>query len=192
MTHDEDKLYVQKLLIRAADGEEQAWREIVDRYTTRVFGLLRAQCGDGDLAEEITQMTFCRIAAKIGSYSEAGKFEAWLFRIAMNILRDEMRRRQRHATPTEDQALIGLVGEGAGPGEPRADAQELAALRNAVSQLSDAEQQVIHLRHYGELSFKQIAEMTDQPIGTVLARHHRALKKLHEMLGGAMTDADED
>jgi RNA polymerase sigma-70 factor, ECF subfamily len=42
------------------------------------------------------------------------------------------------------------------------------------------------------LSFKQIAEMTDQPIGTVLARHHRALKKLHEMLGGAMTDADED
>jgi DNA-directed RNA polymerase specialized sigma24 family protein len=66
----------------------------------------------GDLAEEITQMTFCRIAAKIGSYSEAGKFEAWLFRIAMNILRDEMRRRQRHAMPTENQALIGSGGGG--------------------------------------------------------------------------------
>lgn len=184
MSHDdEDKLHVQELLLQAADGDEQAWREIVDRYTGRVFGLLRAQCGDPDLAEEITQNTFCRIAAKLGGYSEAGKFEAWLFRIAMNLLRDEMRRRKRHAVPTEDQQLVGLVGAGNEP-EPRAELQELADLREAISRLSDAEQLVIHLRHSGELSFKQIAEMTDQPIGTVLARHHRALKKLHDWLAG--------
>jgi RNA polymerase sigma-70 factor, ECF subfamily len=192
MRHDDDdKPDVQELLLLAADGDEDAWREIIERYTSRVFGLLRAQCGDPDLAEEITQNTFCRIAAKIGSYSEAGKFEAWLFRIAMNLLRDEMRRRKRHAMPTENQALIGLAGAGNAGAEMRADEQELAALREAVSRLSDAEQQVIHLRHHAELSFKQIAEMTDQPIGTVLARHHRALKKLHEQLGGTGDIAGE-
>ena len=194
MPTPEEKQRLEETLRRAANGDEDAWREIVEVYSPRVFGLLRAQCGNADLAEEIAQSAFCTIAAKIGSYTEVGKFEAWLFRIAMNRLRDEMRRRKRQARPMEDSTLTGLAG--AAPESPRQDGvygsfasgaldeQELARLHDAVARLSDAEQKIIHFRHNADLSFKQIAEQLDQPLGTVLARHHRALKKLKEYLGG--------
>lgn len=178
-----DKEQLQDMLQRAAEGDEHAWWVIVDAYSRRVFGLIRAQCGSADLAEEITQSTFCTIVSKIGSYTELGKFEPWLFRIAMNRLRDEMRRRKRHARPVEDEALAGLAGA-APPDEPPvlAGGPESEALRRAMAQLSEADRKIIHLRHFSELSFKQIAELLEQPLGTVLARQHRALKKLRELM----------
>jgi len=178
------KEHLEASLARAGRGDEDAWREIVERYSPRVFGLIRAQCGNGDLAEEITQSTFCTIAAKIGSYSEVGRFEPWLFRIAMNRLRDEMRRRKRQATPIETESLVGLAGADESAPEPGTTGEgELQALRSAMAQLSDADQRIIHLRHATGLSFRQIAEVLDQPLGTVLARQHRALKKLREIMG---------
>jgi len=180
---------LQRTLRAAAAGDGDAWRAIVDAYTRRVHGLIRAQCGNPELAEEITQSTFCTIVEKIGSYTELGKFEAWLFRIAMNRLRDEMRRRKRQARPMESEKLIGL----AGGVEPEADAfglpvgSELAA---ALDKLSDSDRRIIHLRHVADLSFKQIAELLDEPLGTVLARQHRALRKLRDHLRG--TELDEE
>jgi RNA polymerase sigma-70 factor, ECF subfamily len=181
---------LEAMLGLAAKGDQSAWCELVHTYTPRVFGLIRAQCANADLAEEITQSTFCTVVAKIGGYTELGKFEQWLFRIAMNRLRDEMRRRKRQARTVEDEALTGLAGaaEESDTAPDRNDPAEVIALRKAVAQLSDADQQIIHLRHYGELSFKQIAEILEQPLGTVLARQHRALKKLHELLGGGDRD----
>lgn len=83
---------IEPVLLRAAQGDVAAWQRIVTQYLPRVHGLLRAQCHDADLAEEIAQSTFCTLVSKLGEYTEQGKFEAWLFRIAMNRLRDEMRR----------------------------------------------------------------------------------------------------
>lgn len=181
-----DRASLEATLKRAARGDERAWCDLVHAYTARVYALIRAQCNNNDLAEEITQSTFCTVVAKISSYTELGKFEQWLFRIAMNRLRDEMRRRKRQARPVEDESLAALAGAAEQDENPHgaADPAQILALRNAVAQLSDADQQIIHLRHYGGLSFKQIAEILDQPLGTVLARQHRALKKLHELLGG--------
>ncbi len=184
MTSSPDRLVLQNTLRSAAAGDELAWRDIVNTYSPRVFGLIRAQCNNTELAEEITQSTFCTIVAKIGGYAELGKFEPWLFRIAMNRLRDEMRRRKRQARSVEDQALTALAGAAKAPDPDAVESSELQALRAAIGQLSDADQRIIHLRHYGELSFKQIAEILEQPLGTVLARQHRALKKLAELLGG--------
>ncbi|UCD75764.1 MAG: RNA polymerase sigma factor [Phycisphaerales bacterium] len=181
---------IEALLSKAASGDEHAWRGLVEAYSGRVFGLIRAQCGDADLAEEITQSTFCTIAAKIGSYTEVGRFEPWIFRIAMNRLRDEMRRRKRQARPVGDEALVGLAGTAEEPAAGEAaDAERLRALKWAMGRLSDADQRIIHLRHHAGLSFRQIAEVLDQPLGTVLARQHRALKKLKELMG---TQIDED
>ncbi len=175
---------LQTLLQQAAQGDELAWRDIVQQFTPRVYGLIRAHCGDGELAEEITQSTFCTIAAKIGQYTEAGRFEPWLFRIAMNRLRDEMRRRKRQARPVESQALIGLAGAEEMPqAEDSIDETTRRSLQDALTRLSEEDQRIIHLRHFGGLSFRQIAELLDQPLGTVLARQHRALKKLKDFIG---------
>ncbi len=174
---------LEETLRQAASGNQRAWQFLVEAYSSRVFGLLRAQCNDADLAEELTQSTFCTIVSKLNSYTEVGRFESWLFRIAMNRLRDEMRRRRRQASPMESDSLAGMAG--AAPADPSAtqpEPAEVADLEQALGQLSEKDRQVILLRHRAELSFKQIAELLDEPIGTVLARHHRSLKKLRDIL----------
>ncbi len=175
---------LEETLQRAAGGDETAWRDIVEAYSPRVFGLIRAQCGSTDLAEEITQSTFCTIVERIGRYSELGRFESWLFRIAMNRLRDEMRRRKRQANPVETEALVGLAGAGDPVEGPGSDSGDLTALQAALDHLSEADRRVVHLRHFTGLSFARIAEILGEPLGTVLARQHRALKKLRQHLAG--------
>jgi len=194
---------VAALLGAAARGDEDAWRRLIDLYARRVFALCKSRCHNTDLAEEITQSVFATVAVKItgGDYDERNRFEPWLFRIAMNRLRDEMRRMRRHAEPT-DPSIVGNLaqrgglrdgggtGAGVGVGAEGAgvDNGEIHALREAVGRLSDSDREIVELRHHAGLSFKQIAELLEEPIGTLLARHHRALRKLREMLGGADTE----
>lgn len=173
---------VSDLLVCAAQGDERAWREILDRYAPRVFALARSRFQSGELAEEITQSVFVTISTKLagGEYSEKGRFEPWLFRVAMNRIRDEARRAKRHARPTDPEAFGGVTA----PSEAvrGANDDDLASLRQGISQLPAADQEIIHLRHQGQMSFRQIAELLDEPLGTLLARHHRALRKLRQLL----------
>ena len=169
------------LLRLAAEGDQDAWREIIARFGPRVFGLLRANCGDSELAEELAQSTFCTVAQKLSSYREYGRFESWIFRIAMNRLKDEMRRRKRHAVPMESPVLTRLAGEGT-VSEPTYDESDKNRLFMALQDLSELDRQIIDLRHTASMSFKQISELLGEPVGTLLARHHRALKKLKQIL----------
>ena len=178
---DPDELI--QALADAAEGDQAAWQLVVETYSPRVFGLLRAQCGDEELAEEIAQSAFCTVAQKISDYKEFGRFEAWLFRIAMNRLRDEMRRRKRQARPMEEEVLIGLSGGVSAP-EPTLDPAQRKALLEALGALSEADRQIVDLRHVAGMSFRQIGDYLDEPVGTLLARHHRALRKLRDLMGG--------
>lgn len=188
------------LLAAAAGGDEHAWRGLVERYGRRVYALLVRMCHDRELAEEITQATFVKLVEALDDYQESGRFEAWLFRIAVNRLRDEMRRRKRQATPMGMtpgnggdggawQAVeAGLSDAGSvSPLETMTRAEQLAQLQVAVEQLSEADREVIYMRHTAGLTFAQIAEALEQPIGTVLARGHRALAKLRKIMDGQDT-----
>ncbi|MBM4112559.1 MAG: sigma-70 family RNA polymerase sigma factor [Phycisphaerae bacterium] len=178
------------MLVRASRGDSSAWRELVAEYAPRVFALLRSQCHDEELAEEITQSTFCTLVSKLAAYTEQGKFEAWIFRIAVNRLRDEMRRRQRHAVSAEESMLISFE-QGSEPEAARPDPAEIAALERAMSQLSPADRLIVDLRHVGGMSFKQLAEYLGEPLGTLLARHHRALHKLRSILEDDSQEAQD-
>lgn len=168
-------------LVRAAAGDSAAWRVVLNAFAPRVHGLLRAQCRDDELAEEITQSTFCTIATKLGSYIENGRFEAWLFRIAMNRLRDEMRRRARQARTMDGEAFKRVAGASNNKsGFVSVEVRD--QLRIALSRMSEADREIIDLRHIGGLSFKALSDFYEEPVGTLLARHHRALKKLKAML----------
>lgn len=173
---------VSELLERAATGDQAAWHHLVEAFSGRLFALLYARCRDPELAEELAQSTFATVALKIGDYTEQGRFEPWLFRIAMNRLRDEMRRRKRHAVPVET-GLLGDLAPPAAEASTGLDEASRTVLWDAVAKLSEADQRVLHLRHHGELSFRQIAEVLGEPLGTVLARQHRALQKLKELIG---------
>ncbi len=138
------------------------------------------------MAEEITQSVFATVAAKLrtGQYTEQGRFESWLFRVTMNRLRDEVRRVKRQAIPTdpEQMASRAAAGKNDGDDEEGDAAPALERLREAMADLPPADREIIELRHHGGLSFKQLADLLDEPVGTLLARHHRALKKLQLVL----------
>jgi len=204
------------VLARAAAGEPDAWRLLVGTYSKRVFGLLVKQCGDRELAEEITQATFVKIVGHMGLYHERGKFEPWLFRIAMNRLRDEMRRRGRQARPMDmsgggrgendagSRGGSGSAGAGGGawqaveekvvaagstegsdhedPADRVSRAEQVDRLKRAIEDMNEADRTVLQLRHTAGMSFAQIAETLDEPLGTVLARGHRALAKLKKLM----------
>jgi len=147
--------------------------------------MARSRLHDEELAEEITQSVFVTVATKLGesSYTEQGRFEPWLFRITMNRVRDLCRKRTRHATPMAPEHFASVEGKNEpDPHEKDADQKQLNDLRSAMTQLSETDREIIELRHHGQLSFKQIAVMTGDPIGTLLARHHRALKKLRLLI----------
>ncbi len=192
-----------ELLRRVGNGDPAAWQELVETYSRRIYGLLLKQCGDRELAEELTQETFVQVVTHIDHYREQGKFEPWLFRIAVNRLRDEMRRRKRHARPMDMSA--GRAGEGeealatawqgiqekivgrdlmapATPFDQASRNEQIERIRQAVERMSDADREILYLRHTAGLRFAQIAEMLEQPLGTVLARGHRALAKLRKTL----------
>lgn len=187
---DSDSEHLALLVSAAARGDQSAWRSIVERCAPRMHAILRAQCRDDELAEEIVQSTFCTVVRKLPEYEEGGRFEPWLMRIAMNRLRDEMRRRGRQAVPTDSATLIGLAG---GVDQPAPDAEALPTgpLLQSLERLSEADREVLHLRHVGGLSFKEISEALETPIGTLLARHHRALKKLRGFLEDAGVEMPE-
>ena len=117
----------------------------------------------------------------------------------MNRLRDEMRRRKRHARSMdmsqgrndevgsgpiiEDQIADSELDRTQDPAQRVSRAEEVELLRQAIAKMSPADQQILHLRHTAGLSFAQVAETLDEPLGTVLARGHRALAKLRKLLG---------
>ncbi len=166
----------------AAAGDEGAWRALVDLYARRVFALARSRRLSPEHAEEVTQSVFVTAAQHIrsGEYTERGRFEAWLFRVAMNRVRDFIRKERRRAG---DMGSPGLNGRAAAAQtESGPDGASLRSLRAAMDGLGDADREVVELRHHGGMGFKEIAALLDQPLGTVLARHHRALKKLKDLM----------
>lgn len=181
-----------RLIAGACAGQQDAWRGLINLYSRRVFALAKSRLRRPDLAEEVTQSVFVTVASKLGvdadgGYSEQGKFEAWLFRVAVNRIRDEARKLKRHATPTDPEILAGLAGASGqtgngGGGQSVQLQQELTALRGAMEHLSEADREIIELRHHAGMSFAQIAQMLGEPLGTLLARHHRALRKLKDEL----------
>lgn len=186
--------------LRAARlGDAKAWESLVKAYTHRVYSLLVRQCGDRELAEELTQETFVKLyqALRAGRYDEQGRFEPWLFRIAVNALRDEKRRSRRQAQPMDMSPAAGadadkpsaFAGLEAGLSDrtldPSAHAdrrEQIQRVHAAMDRMDERDRQILHLRHTAGLSFAEIAETLDEPLGTVLARAHRALAKLRKAL----------
>lgn len=168
-----------ELLERAATGEDSAWSELVHRYARRLFALARSRLGSVDLSEEVVQSVLVTVATKLtaGGYAESGRFEPWLFRVAMNRIRDEIRRSRRSIIELNGHLPdrpARLEEEDEGPG--------VESLRLALSQLAAPDREVVELRHHGQLTFREIAAVTGEPMGTLLARHHRALRKLRSII----------
>jgi RNA polymerase sigma-70 factor (ECF subfamily) len=181
-------------LIRGAQrGAPESFDRLVDVFASRVFGFILRMTGSHQDAEDLMQEVFLRVVRMIGAYRHDDRFEAWLFRIAANLVRDRARRARRAPRLVSAQASGDDAGRASStmdelPGSPApADArliraEEFDALNAAMVSLTDAEREVIMLRHFGGLSFKEIAEVMGTPLGTALARAHRGLARLRQIM----------
>ncbi len=197
------------IIQRAQRLDPAAFDVIVDAYAGRLCGFFRRLLGRCDDAEDLVQEVFIRVIRMIPQYQDDGRFEAWLFRIATNLVRDRIRERDRRPR------VVGLDDVSAGGASEISDfkseisdlkveisdfkseipditvgggfdgAEATERLARAMDRLPDAEREVILLRHYGHLTFGEIAEMMGTPLGTALARAHRGLGKLREWMGAS-------
>lgn len=194
-----DARAIAELLGRCQAGDKLAWDTLVDAYWQRLFGYALRATGNAELAQDLVQETFLRIVQRLGSYDDQGKFEAWLFRILVNLVRDHGRSLSRHPTQStvihSDGETMEMTDEVAGkvpaPHEPIHLREEVDALQAALRKLPESDRQILMLRHFADMPFKNIARTLNCPIGTVLARAHRALAKLRGLMEVSPHDSTE-
>lgn len=163
-----------------------AFDRIVEEFAPRLHGFFRRYLGDSPDVEDLVQEVFIRVVRTIGEYQERGRFEPWLFRIAGNLARDRFRKAASGPRLVAAEDAGDALGAIADRSAPRLAAFERAEqsdrLQSAMQRLPESEREVVLMRHYGELSFAEIAALTDAPLGTVLSRAHRGLAKLREWM----------
>jgi RNA polymerase sigma-70 factor (ECF subfamily) len=181
----------------AQRGDSACLDRLVEHFAGRIFGFLYRMTGSRQDAEDLMQEVFVRLVRMIGVYQHDGRFEAWLFRIAANLARDRVRKLSRSPrllalveSDAESGSLSGVTSmdDLASADEP-VDAglvreESVDALHAALNELPASEREVIMLRHFSQMTFKEIAEATGVPLGTALARGHRGLAKLREIMCG--------
>lgn len=174
------------------NDDQLAFRTLIERHQERIFGYLLGMVRDRDVANDLFQETFLRVIAAMqkqrGSYTQQGRWLGWVMRIARNATLDHMRRRKKwlDVTPAED-------GEGLSfwdrlpDDEPVADEELHTAeqgdwLFHNIQRLPNEQREVVLLRHETDLTFREIAELTDVSINTALGRMRYALLNLRRMM----------
>ncbi|MDE2780489.1 MAG: sigma-70 family RNA polymerase sigma factor [Chloroflexota bacterium] len=176
----------QELLVRIAAGDKDALEAIYERYSSAVYSLARYMLRSEAVAEEATQDVFLNIWLKAASYSSSrGQPKTWIMSVAHHKVIDVIRSRRRAAAisdPKEYETLDLLPS-----GEVATDVAvernlEAERVREALSKLPAAQQEVINLAYFNGLSQSEIAARLGQPLGTVKTRARLALQKLREEL----------
>ncbi len=174
------------MLIRAyADGDDKAFETLYYRYRKPLYGYLNNLAGNNYAeVDEIFAETWLRVIDKLPKYQDSGKFSAWLFRVSRNIFIDRL----RHNKPDK---FVTLDGEDSmelsettafSPDRELGTGDISKAISFALDQLQPEQKEVFLLREEAELSFKEIAEIQQCSLGTVLSRMRYALKKLRYFL----------
>lgn len=178
------------LVVQCRNGDRGAWDALVEQYWQRLYSYAMQATRSNDLATDLVQETFLRVVQKLDRYEDQGKFEAWLFRILVNLVRDKSRSASRHPVRSGNvgvgDQMVDLIdsmpGKIGSPEAPLEHKEHLDRLYAAMEKLPEMDRQVLLLRHYGDMPFKEIARTLDCPLGTVLARAHRALGKLRVLM----------
>ncbi|MFH1715955.1 MAG: RNA polymerase sigma factor [Planctomycetota bacterium] len=169
-----------RIIIGCKDGDAECFSRVVDMYASRCYGYFCRLTGNKDTSDELLGELFVKLVEKIGSY-KGGSFESWLFKIASNIFHDHLRSKQRRKKllETHHEQLEAETTEPA-----KSDGEQIDKLQIQLRRLDADTRELIMLRFYSQLSFKEIAKMRSEPIGTTLAKTHRSLKKLRELMEG--------
>ncbi len=184
----ETNLISDKVLIRQyVDGNEASFEILLKRYKSRVFSYIMFTVRDNALANDIFQETFMKVirTLKRGKYNDEGKFLPWVNRIAHNLIIDHYRRNQKFPTTSggENFDIFDIIEDkSANVEQDTIKDQILADVKKLVHKLPQDQKEVLMMRMYFDMSFKEIAERTNVSINTALGRMRYALINLRKMV----------
>lgn len=175
------------LLALYQKGNKEALAHLIERHKDRVYTTIYLFVRDELLAEDLFQDTFIKVIEMLrqNRYNDEGKFLPWVLRIAHNLCVDHYRRTKRFVVikTSDGQDVFDMLKfSGPSPEQDLFKKQTYDAIRELIDCLPEEQREVVVLRHYADLSFKEIAEMTDVSINTALGRMRYALANLRRMI----------
>ena len=178
----------QKLLNCYLSGDRNAISQLIERHSRRVRDYIQMMVKDGDVADDIFQETFIKAVRVIdeGRYTDNGRFLSWILRIAHNQVIDHFRAQKQNRQLNEAEAgydVLGTLRLAERIVEDEIVCEQIASdVRRMVELLPDEQREVVMMRYYSGLSFKEIAEQTGVSINTALGRMRYALINLRKMI----------
>lgn len=170
-----------------SSGNNLAFDILLTRHKQSLFNYIYFAVRDKELAEDIFQETFIKaiITIRQGRYTETGKFRAWISRIAHNLIIDHFRQEKNENTISNDEAPVDLLNNPNlcdGTIEDELVKMQITSdIRKLISCLPDAQREVLEMRYYQDLSFKEIADQTGVSINTALGRMRYAILNIRRM-----------
>ena len=184
------------LLINLSDGElvalylkgdSKSFEALIQKHKNKIYAFILSKIRNRDLAEDIFQDTFIKVINSLqnGKYNEEGKFLPWVMRIANNLVIDYFRKSKKMRTiaPTDDFDIFDILQDGEKNIEDNLVNNQIHKdLRKLIEHLPEDQKEVLKMRYYAELSFKEISESTGVSINTALGRMRYALINLRKLI----------
>lgn len=178
----------EQLALSYIDGNNRAFDLLLSRNQSKLYSYILFVVHDRDLADDVFQETFVKVISKLqaGRYTACGKFSAWLMRIAHNVIMDWYResKADRIVEPTADNDLSNLSGEDLCEGNIEnqyVNTQVMSDVRRIMESLPAPQREVLFMRFFQQMSFKEIAETTNVSINTSLGRMRYALMNMRRL-----------
>ncbi|MEA3446297.1 MAG: sigma-70 family RNA polymerase sigma factor [Bacteroidota bacterium] len=177
-----------ELVQQFMDGKQSGIQELINRHKSRIFTYIIIIVKNEHLAEDIFQDTFIKVikSLRAGKYYDKGRFVSWVIRIAHNLIIDHFRKEKHLNTISNDSIEMDIFNSSKFSDknieEELIGNQITNDVRKLIEELPKEQKQVIVMRHYADLSFKEIAEQTDVSINTALGRMRYALINLRKLI----------
>ena len=175
------------LVARYSEGDNKAFDELMARYQSKIYNYILFTVRNQEVAEDLFQETFMKAIVTIqqGRYAADGRFGAWITRIAHNLVIDTFRTERSENTISNDECEVDLLNDADLCDDnvemQMVNDQTLADVRRLVNALPANQREVVYMRYYQDLSFKEIAEITGVSINTALGRIRYALLNMRRM-----------
>ena len=176
------------LINQFISGNSHSFSILVDRYQKRVYGFIFSKVKDAELADDVFQDTFVKVIKnlRLGKYKDEGRFLSWVMRIAHNIIMDHFRKINRlpkHESKHEDlDVLDRLIEQSSSVEDLMIETQIHADLSILIDELPQTQKEVLRMRLFQEMSFKDIGEQTGVSINTALGRMRYAILNLRKLI----------
>lgn len=167
-----------RLLLRVGQGDREAFARLYSLTRGAVYALALSLLGDAHEAQDVAQDTFVRVWESAPSYRSQGSPMAWLLTVARNLARSRLRQSGRQTTLDEEEwnAIPAAA--------PEVSPEDRQILQESLARLGAEERQIVLLHAVSGLKHREIAQLLEQPLSTVLSKYHRGLKKLRALMKG--------